>query len=101
LVTSKGGAFREIIAHQASYRTPFRDFLDSLIWNVFAQVAYIPSERKSVQSDVSLPEGTPSQKVNSIDESLRDTFDAFREIEKIATGVSYPAISIIPIAIYR
>lgn len=85
---------------------PFiRDGLESVIfrygtspdimWNIFAQVAYIPSRSESVQNDVSLP------KAQSFDEAIRGTFDALRGIEKMATAVSYPAISIIPIAIYR
>jgi len=72
-----------------------------IMWSVFAQIAYIPTESESVRDDVSLPEGTLSQKANPIDEALRNTFNAFREVEKIATGVAYPVISIIPIAIYR
>lgn len=67
----------------------------------FAQIAYIPTVSKPVRNDVSLPEGALSQEANQIDESLRAAFAAFREIEKTATGISYPAISIIPIAIYR
>jgi len=92
-------------------KTFIRDGLESVIfrygtspqipWNVFAQIAYIPSENESIQNDISLPEGTLSQKGQSLDEAFRGTFNAFREIEKIATGVSYPVISIIPIAIYR
>ncbi len=73
-----------------------------ILWNVFAQIAYIPSESESVQNGVSLPEGALSQqKAQSIDEAIRGTFDALRGIEKMATAVSYPAISILPIAIYR
>lgn len=66
-----------------------------IVWNVFAQVAYIPSRSKSIQNDVSLPQA------QSFDEAIRGTFEALRGIERIATAVSYPAISIIPIAIYR
>jgi hypothetical protein len=66
-----------------------------IIWNVFAQVAYIPSGVE-IEKDNELPlSGNP------IDKALQITFNATRELEKIATGVSYPAISIIPIAIYR
>lgn len=92
-------------------KTFIRDGLESVIfrygtspqilWNVFAQVAYIPSKSESGQSDVSLPVDKLSQKTQSIDEALRGTFNALRDIEKLATAVSYPAISIIPIAIYR
>lgn len=88
-----------------------RDGLESVIfrygtspqiqWNVFAQVAYIPSRSESGQRNAFLQEGVQAQKTRSIDESIRDTFNALRDIEKLATAVSYPAISIIPIAIYR
>ncbi|MEE8194766.1 MAG: hypothetical protein V3T73_04625 [Dehalococcoidales bacterium] len=66
-----------------------------ILWNIFAQIAYIPHKSESVQNSM-IP-----QKTQSLDESLRGVFDAMRGIEKMATAISYPAISIIPIAIYR
>jgi hypothetical protein len=87
-----------------------RDGLESVIfrygtspqiqWNVFAQVAYIPSQSKPEQrEDVSLQDVQPQ--TTSIDEAFRDTFGAFRDIERLAIAAPYPAIAIIPIAIYR
>jgi len=67
-----------------------------ILWNVFAQIAYIPSKDSSMPITVSEP-----QEVKSFDESLRGVFESLRGIERLATAIVYPAISIIPIAIYR
>ncbi len=64
-------------------------------WKVLAQIAYIPIKGESMHVSM-IPE-----KARSFDEALRGFLGAFRGIEKMATGLSYPAISIIPIAIYR
>jgi len=88
-----------------------RDGLESVIfrygtspqiqWSVFAQVAYIPHRSEIEQRDASLQKDVQVQKTQSIDESFRNTFSALRGIEKLAIAVPYPAISIIPIAVYR
>ncbi len=72
-----------------------------VLWNVFAQIAYIPSKDSSAQEYMVSTGGTTSQELKSIDDAFRALFDSLRGIEKLATAVVYPAISIIPIAIYR
>jgi hypothetical protein len=92
-------------------KTFIRDGLESVIfrygtspkiqWCVFAQVAYIPHQSESGQHDASFQDDVQSQITPSIDEAFRNTFSAFRDIEKLAIAVPHPAIAIIPIAIYR
>jgi len=66
-----------------------------ITWKVFAQIACISIKDESMHISM-IPE-----KARSFDESLRGFLDEFRGIEKMANAISYPAISIIPIAIYK
>ncbi|MBA2871036.1 hypothetical protein HNQ85_001306 [Anoxybacillus calidus] len=62
-------------------------------WYMFAQIASIPH---SAENTIDI-----SEHQNEIEKGLQQVFDALRVMEKSGLSISFPEISVTPIAIYR
>lgn len=84
-------------------KTYLRDDIESIVykygsapvsdWTIFGQIASVPPENRSDQIF--------NMTGNQIENAFNQMFDAYRKIENMAQSVTYPEISITPIAIYR
>lgn len=84
-------------------KTYLRDDIESIVykygsapvsdWTIFGQIASVPPENRSDQIF--------NITGNQIESAFHQMFGAYRKIEDVAQTVTYPEISITPIAVYR